>query len=127
MKENTNDPLLWFFTSLVSLFPAIILTAFLFVFYLVISFVLSKNHIVKTDDKKGLIYSVIAGIFAILSVIVCVKWEFWSSINMLIPYAITGLMFNRRAKKHKGSSKITTINVGIILTAVLIALISVFF
>ena len=126
MKENTNDSLMWFFTSLITLFPAIVLTALLLVFYFIVSLVLSKKYLVKTEEKKGLVYLIIAGIFAVLAVIVCLKWEFWSSINMLIPYAITGLLFNRKAKKYKAKSIYTNINMGMMLAAILIALISIF-
>jgi hypothetical protein len=127
MKENSNDTLLWFFTSLVALFPAIVLTALLLFFYYVLSLALSKNILIKTENKKGLIYVFIAGIFAVLSVIVCLKWEYWSSINMLIPYVITGFLFNKKAKKYNVKSIYTNINMGMILAAVFIALISIIF
>ncbi len=128
LLQNTDiDYLNWVFTLLVFLFPAFGLTVALFLFYLIVNSVLSGIYLSNSAIIKSRIQTVLAGIFSILALLVCMKWEYWSSIDMIIPFLIIGFLFNRKAIKNKENSNYTNSIFGILILVVLLATVSIIF
>ncbi len=126
--QNTDiDILNWAFTLMVALFPALIITVALFLFHIIVGVVLSNNNIVKKSILKKRAYTVLAGLFSVLALLVCLKWEYWSSIDMIIPFLIFGFLFNRKAIQNKENTKYTNSIFGILILVVLLAIVSIIF
>jgi hypothetical protein len=121
------DYLNWVFTLLVVLFPAFGLTVVLFLFYLVVNSVLSTNYFSNSSIIKRRTPTVLAGVFSILALLVCLKWEYWSSIDLIIPFLIISFLFNRKAMKNKEVSMFIKSVFGLQILVVVTSIISIFY
>ncbi len=126
-SSEKSDPLRWIFTLAVALFPALVLTAFLVVFYFLVVFIVSKNNVIETDELKNKIFSTFSILFVLATFFVIFKWEYWSSINLLIPFLISGFLYFRKAIQIKKNSQITKINRILIIIAFAVGVVSVIY